>query len=420
MRYSKLIGKTRKEAPKDAETISHKLLTRAGFVDQLIAGAYSFLPLGWKVHQKVTQIIREEIGKLGAQELNMPTLQSKEQWLEGGRGDTYDPPLFKLKDRHDRETALAPTHEEVITDITRRFISSYKDLPFSAFQIQNKFRNEMRATGGLLRVREFVMMDLYSFHESKESLDEFFLQVVEAYKRIFERCKLVARPMYALSGPIGGNDSLEFGVETTSGEDTMFYCKKCDYAANIEKLTPEEVESYRNKKSKCPNCKSEIFETKNVENGHVFKLMDKYSRSMNAQFTDKDGQRKHILMGCYGIGVGRLMATIVEVHHDDKGIIWPKSVAPFEVHLVSLNENAKAEEVYKELIDAGVEVVYDDREDLSAGEKLNDCDLIGIPVRAIVSAKSLEKGGVEVKERSKEESKIVKLSDLANELKTLR
>ncbi|MBI4091455.1 proline--tRNA ligase [candidate division WWE3 bacterium] len=412
MYYSKMLGKTRRDAPKDAETISHKLLTRGGFIDQLISGVYTYLPLGWRVHQKIAQIIREELNLLGLQEINMPTLQNKDQWLETGRWDTIDPPLFKLKDRHGRETALGPTHEEVVTDLARRFVLSYKDLPFGVYQIQNKFRNEMRATGGLLRTREFVMKDLYSFHANEEDLDRFYLQVIETYKKIFKRVGLDVKVLYADPGTIGGTGSHEFGFAASSGEDTMFYCDHCDWAANIEKLTEDEAKSHRQGKAGCPECGQAVLETKSIENGHVFKLMTKYSEAMKASFTDKDGIKKNLIMGCYGIGIGRLMATIVEVSRDDSGIIWPESVAPFQVHLLSFGQNAKSEEAYRQLLEKGVEVLFDDREDISAGEKLKDSDLIGIPTRIIVSEKSLNSASVEVSKRVGNEIKLLPLANL--------
>jgi prolyl-tRNA synthetase len=304
-----------------------------------------------------------------------------------------DPPLFKLKDRHEKEFALGPTHEEVITDLVARFIKSYKDLPLYLYQIQNKFRNEMRSTSGLLRVREFMMKDLYSFHTSEKDLDDYYKKVIEAYKKIFTRCGFTTKIVEASSGTIGGEVSHEFMMLCQTGEDTIYFCSKCDWASSKEKL------------GKCPKCGSEVNQGQCIENGHVFKLGTKYSESMGAYFVDKNGNKQPIVMGCYGIGIGRLMATVVEAYHDEKGIIWPDSVAPFQVQLITIEQlsnlaiKKKADEVYKKLTDIGIEVLYDDRTDISAGEKFAEADLIGIPVRLVVSEKSGNK--VEWKDRNR-------------------
>ena len=405
MRYSKLFGKTLRRVPADAEIASHKLLVRGGFIDQLMAGVFSFLPLGWRVHRKVENIIREEMNTVGGQEVFLPTLQKKDQWIETDRWNKIDPPLFKFEDRHGRQLALGPTHEEVITDLARRFVDSYRDLPLYLFQIQNKFRNEMRTSGGLLRVREFVMKDLYSFHTSEEDLAEYFIKVKEAYHRIFERCGLPAVASKASGGTIGGATTYEFQVPSEVGEDKIIYCPDCKFAVNKEvfKFQTDQI---------CSECqKGAHEEVKTIEVGHIFNLGTAYSEKMEAYFTDQDGVRKPVWMGCYGIGLGRLMATVVETHHDEKGIIWPEEVAPFQIHLLNLNMEdpevvGKADEVYQQLVGEGFEVLYDDRE-MSAGVKLADADLIGIPMRLIVSQKSLEKGGIEVKKREEKKGKIV-------------
>ncbi|MBU3956875.1 proline--tRNA ligase [Patescibacteria group bacterium] len=397
MRYSKLLGKTLKKAPREAEAISHKLLIRAGFIDrQVSAGIYSFLPLGWRVHQKIANIIREEMDAIGGQEVFLPTLQPKELWDRSDRWDHMDPPLFKLKDRHKKEFALGSTHEEVITDLAARFIKSYKNLPLYLYQIQNKFRNEMRSTGGLLRVREFVMKDLYSFHTTEKDLNDYYQKVIEAYKKIFKRCGFVTKITEASSGTIGGDISHEFMMICPTGEDSVYFCTKCDFATSKEK------------KTECEHCGYQLKEGRAIENGHVFKLGTKYSKSMDAYFIDKNGKKKLIWMGCYGIGIGRLMATVVEAHHDKKGIIWPKSVAPFQAHLLAIGEKAKvkkfAEGVFKKLMDGGIEVLFDDREDISAGEKFAEADLIGIPVRLVVSEETFKEKKIEWKERDKEKT----------------
>ena len=410
MRYSKLFGKTIKEAPTGAEAESHKLLAKAGFIDQLMTGVFSFLPLGWRVHRKIEGIIREEMNNIGAHEVFLPTLQKKEQWLETKRWNTMEPPLFKFKDRHGRELALGPTHEEVITDLARRFIQSYRDLPLAVYQIQNKFRNEMRATGGLLRVKEFVMKDLYSFHETEDDLANYFKKVKDAYHKIFKRCRLAAIPSMASGGTIGGITTYEFQVPSPAGEDKILFCKDCKFA--VTKGAKEIVVG-----QVCPQCKkANLEEISAIEIGHIFNLGTEYSEKMGATFTNTKGKQKPIWMGCYGIGLGRLMAAIVEVHHDDKGIIWPKAVAPYQIHLLAINiENPKVvkktEELYKELQKKKIEVLYDDRTDVSAGEKLVVADLIGIPTRVVVSEESLKVRSIEVKERNKKEAKIVSLKE---------
>src|SRR6056297_138362 len=411
MQQSKLFTKTKKKAPKDAKSISHKYLAKGDFIEQSISGVYSYLPLGWKVFRNIETIIREEMKNLGAQEIYLPAMQNKKLWLETKRWNTIDPPLFKFKDRHDREIALGPTHEEGITDIVRHRIDSYKDLPFSLFQIQDKFRNEMRATGGLLRTREFSMKDLYSFHKDEKSIEKFYKKVKEAYFRIYEKCGVKAISVDAESGSIGGDFSDEFMVQAPSGEDKILLCKECGYGANIEKTG--EIE-------KCPKCKGEIEEEKAIEVGHIFKLGTKYSKIMGATFKDKKGEEHPILMGCYGIGLSRLMATIVEVRHDKNGIIWPLEIAPFSIHLIELGNSVKvkkeAEKLYNKLREEGYSVLYDDR-DKSAGEKFADSDLIGIPFRLVVSKKSLDKNSIGFKKRDKKEEKFIKKEEIENILK---
>jgi prolyl-tRNA synthetase len=409
MRYSRLFGKTSRIAPKEAQASSHKLLAKGGFVDQLAAGIYTFLPIGWRVHSKIENIIREEMNRLGGQEFSMPTLAPKTLWQETGRWKSIDPPLFTTRDRHDKEYALGPTHEEVITDLARRYVKSYKDLPFSAYQIQDKFRNELRATGGLLRTREFFMKDLYSFHANESDFRAFFKKAIEAYEKIFERVGLKTLVSQASGGSIGGDITYEFQVPASVGEDLVFFCKDCGYAINKQFAEEKKV------KNTCPECKGKLSETNAIEAGQVFSLGTKYSKSMGANFTDKDGKVKPLVMGCYGIGIGRLMSAIVEVFNDEKGIIWPEKVAPFSTHLVSIGSDSKitkkANEIYEKLSKKGEEVLYDDREE-SPGVKLADVDLIGIPQRMVVSENTLKKDSVEVKNRSETSSKLVKISSL--------
>lgn len=403
MKQSTLFYKTTKQPPKDAEVISHKYLVQAGFINQLAAGIYTLLPLAFRVYKKIENIIRTEMDKAAGQEFSMPTLQPKTLWQETGRWDTIDPPLFVTQDRHKKELCLGPTHEEVITKLVREHITSYKDLPLYLYQIQNKFRNEMRSTGGLLRVREFMMKDLYSFHTDEKDLDKYYNIMLKAYKNIYKRCGLKAVNVQASSGSIGGEESQEFMVLAESGEDTIKLCPKCNYAGNVE-ITKVNV---------CPNCQSKLNQEKSIEAGHIFKLGTMYSEKMKALFKDKSGKEKPITMGCYGIGLGRLLATIVEASHDKKGIIWPTQIAPFQAHLIGL-EIKKAQAVYKKLTQAGIDILYDDREDVSAGEKFAESDLIGIPIRLVVSEKTGDR--VEWKERGSDKAEVVEVEEVVKRL----
>lgn len=392
MRQSKFFLKTLRQTPKEAETISHKLLVKGFFIDQLTSGVWNFLPLGWRVHQKIEEIIREEMNALGAQEVYLPVLQPRDLWQKTNRWEEIEPPLFKLKDRHNKDLALGPTHEEVITDLAKKYIQSYKDLPIAIYQIQVKFRNEMRPTGGLLRTREFIMKDLYSFHATAENLDKYYQKVLKSYLKIYKRCGLNAFHLEASPGSIGGSESHEFMVLADSGEDRIFVCSACDWKGKEEKF---------GKIERCPKCGKKIEMKRGIEIGHIFKLRTKYSQAFDLTYLDKDGKKKLVEMGCYGIGLGRLMATIVEVSHDEKGIVWPESVAPFKYHLLVLDQKEKkvkkfADQVYEKLIKKKEEVLYDER-NVSAGIKFQDADLIGIPYRLVISKKTGQK--IEVKKR---------------------
>ena len=403
MRYSKLFGKTLKSAPSEVEAISHKLLIRAGFIDKAVsAGIYTLLPLGWRVYRKIENVIREEMNGIGGQEMFMPTLQPRRLWEETNRWANYDPPLFTVKDRHTKEFALGPTHEEIITDIVRRHINSYKDLPLALYHIQNKFRNEMRSSGGILRTREFVMKDLYSFHKDKKDLDRYYDRVKLAYLKIFKRCGLTVKAIEASGGSIGGDITHEFNMLCPTGEDKILYCQKCDFAANVEIF----------EKNVCPKCGSKLIEGRGIENGHIFKLETKYTKDMGAYFVDKDGKKKLIWMGCYGIGLQRLMATVVEVHNDKKGIIWPKSVSPFDCHLITLQE--PGEKIYRQIKKENISVLWDDRE-VSAGQKFADADLIGIPVRLVISEKT--KNNVEWRQRGEAKTELLTIEKIISKLK---
>ena len=411
MKQSEYRITTLKETPKDADNISSTLLLRGGFIDKLAAGVYSFLPLGYKVLDKIANIIRKEMNENGGQEILMPSLIPQELWEETKRWDTMDPPLFTVSDRHERKYGLGSTHEEVIVDLMRTKVSSYQDLPFMLYQIQNKFRNEMRSTGGLLRVREFWMKDAYSFHTDEKDLDRYYEIMKKAYVNIFSSMGLETRIMEASSGSIGGKISNEFAVLTPTGEDTVVFCTLCDWAANVE--VAEDVK-------RCPVCEAEITREKGIEVGHIFKLGTKYSEPMNFNYTAKDGSKKPVFMGCYGIGVGRLMATAVEASHDNKGIIWQEAISPFEVHLMSLGSDDKvkkaADKVYNDLIKKGIDVLYDDRDE-SAGTKFADADLIGISKRVVVSEKTLKEDSVGLKKRGEKEEILIKIKELVKKLK---
>ena len=555
MRSTKLFGKTLRQAPADAENISHKLLTRAGFIQQIAAGIFSLQPLGSRSITKIRNIIREEMDRAGAQEINMPVVQPRDLWEESGRADTFVPPLAKFQDRRERDMVIAPTHEETATAMARAGVTSYRDLPFTIYQIQTKFRDETRPRGGLLRVREFEMKDAYSFDADEYGMDRSFQAMVGAYKRIFNRCGLDVVMVDADSGGIGGKDSNEFVLLTDSGEDRILMSTDSDYAANVEKAEfikksfPSEehgvVEEFatpglktiealakeegvsRSKTAKAvfyrvedeivivtirgdydvnetklrnllggseprlatgeevkaagwvpgsasavglkgirsivddsitmgsnylagankegfhlrnvnferdfkadilgdiaeakkgylsPDGKGKLVVKRGIEVGHVFKLGNVYSSKMGADYTDDDGQRHEILMGCYGIGVGRLLAAAVESNHDDFGMILPQAIAPYDVYLAALNLDDdyisnQADLLYKSLLDAGYDVLFDDR-DVPPGVKFKDADLFGIPVRAVISSRSLDSGGVEVKGRMNKDAEIVVQSDV--------
>ncbi len=566
MRVSQQLTTTLREVPRDSEGGSQELLVRAGFIRQLTSGVYSLLPPGTRVIHKISQIVREEMDRAGGQEVIMPVLQPKDLWdippAGGGptRTEVFGDVLFKLKDRKGRDMVLGPTHEEVVTTLVSEFVRSYRDLPQRIYQIQTKFRDEPRPRGGLLRVREFIMKDLYSFDAGDEGMDVSYLTMAEAYRAVFTRCGLRFIVIHADSGAIGGKDSQEFIAITEAGEDNAMICDNCDYAANREKAefvrsdlarepvgeleeiytpnctsisdlaaflhipeaktiksvcyvaggrfvlavvrgdldinevklantlylngvnaadlhlaTPEELEkagivagytsplhkgahvlivadpslhlgnnfvagankaNYHIKNvneprdfrvdiwediasafdgATCVRCGGTLHAVRGSELGHIFKLGARYSEALGATFLDAEGVVHPMLMGCYGIGIGRIMATLVEQSHDEKGIIWPFSIAPYHVALLGLDldkpePGTAAEQLYAELTAAGVEVLYDDRAE-SAGVKFNDADLVGLPIRAVVSRRSMKNGGIELKLRSQKESRIVPMSD---------
>ena len=562
MRVSKLFGKTQREVPAEAETVSHQLLLKAGMIHQVAAGIYSYLPLGWRVFKKIENIIRDEMDKAGGQELMMPALQPLELWQETGRDLAFGKGLFTLSDRRDRKLALGPTHEEVITEMARYNVQSYRDLPLLLYHIQTKFRDEPRPRGGLIRIREFTMKDLYSFDTDEDGLNQSYSKMLQAYQNIYARCGLPSLLVEADSGAIGGKESHEFMVITEGGEDEIIYCDKCHYAANADKadstkskieqgepLPLEEVATpgvgtieqvanflkvpkshtlkavfyiadgklvfvvirgdmevnevklknaldcvelrlateaevidagivagsasaigisgikiiaddsitsganfvagankpdthYRNVNyprdfnvdlmadiarahagEGCPKCGSKLLSTRGIEVGHVFKLGTFLSEKLGALFVDPDGISRPIIMGCYGIGLDRLLAAAIEQNHDDKGIIWPMPIAPYHVYLCPLyletpQVMTTAEKLYADLEAQGLEVLFDDRKE-SPGVKFNDADLLGIPIRVTVSPRTLETNSVEIKRRSEKEAQLLPLERTVARLKEL-
>lgn len=408
MRQSQLFTRTVKELPKDETSYNAQALIRAGFIDKVAAGIYTFLPLGLRVLQKIMNIIREEINAVGGQEILMPALTPKEAWVTTGRYENFDA-LFKLSGSDKKEYALGATHEEIVTPLAQKFIFSYRELPLAIYQIQTKFRNEKRAKAGLIRGREFSMKDLYSFHADQADLDRYYEEVKLAYDKIYKRLALGEKTYltYA-SGGAFSKYSHEFQTLTEAGEDHIFVCEKCHVAVNQEIIKEQ---------STCPKCgATKLEERKGIEVGNIFKLGTKFSEPFGVKYKDSSGQEKITVMGCYGMGPSRILGAIVELFHDDKGIIWPKSVAPFFVHLLSLNENEAADKVYLDLTAQGVEVLYDDR-DLGAGEKFADADLIGCPYRVVISKKTLAVGCAELKNRSQAESELIKLDELGKKIK---
>ncbi len=534
MKFSRILIPTLREEPQDAENISHKLLVRGGFIRQISSGVFIFLPLGWKVIKKIYRIITEEMDRIGAQELFLPALTPSSLWKESGRWDAYGDDMFRVKDRKGREHALSPTHEEIITEIARKHIHSYKDLPQIWYQVQTKFRDEPRPRGGLLRVREFLMKDSYSLDANWEGLDRSYELHRIAYIRIFKRCGLKFVHLKASSGLMGGSQSEEFAIISDAGEDEVAICENCGYSANLE-VAVSKVPNFTHSKYKnfekiltknlktvdevakflgvlndniiksivyyvndkpylilirgdyevneeklrkvignflyandedilsigsypgfigpynlndvqiiadesikymdygiiganekdyhyvgykahfehyydirkvkdgdiCIECEGKLSVKKAIEIGHIFKLGTRYSESMKAYFQDRDGLLKPIIMGSYGIGVGRIMVGAVELFHDEKGIIWPISIAPFEVIIIDILRNGIAQEIYEKLKDE-IDVLIDDREDISPGVKFNDADLIGIPFKVVIG-KKVRNNKIEIQRRDNKE-----------------
>ena len=399
MKFSEFFIPTLKEEPSEAEIASHSLAIRAGLIRKTASGIYSFLPLGLKVLRKIEEIVRQEMNSAGAIELFLPVLQPSDLWEKSGRWKEYGPEMFRLKDRNKRDFCLGPTHEELITYLAYLDLKSYKDLPINLYQIQVKFRDEIRPRYGLLRAREFIMKDSYSFCRTDDDLEVIYKKMHNAYCRILERIGLSYRVVEADTGLIGGSSSHEFIILADNGEDKLVFCPGCEYSANFEMS-----ESSSGKDSgSCIHCGGKLKAEKGIEIGHIFKLGTKYSDSLDAKFVDIDGKLKPLIMGCYGIGITRMLAAAIEQQHDSKGIIWPVSIAPFMVNLIVTTgkneEFLKAGDlVYRTLTGLDVEVLYDDRE-VNAGIKFKDSDLIGIPIRFILGRKFLENQIIDVEYR---------------------
>ena len=424
MKASHLILGTQREDPADAEIVSHKLMIRAGLIRQVSSGIYNWLPLGKKVLQKVENIIREEMNNAGAQEILMPMVQPTSLWEESGRIDQYGQELLVFLDRHENKFCLGPTHEEIITDLCKNLLTSYKQLPVTLYQIQTKFRDEIRPRFGVMRSREFIMKDAYSFDLDKESLDKSYLIMKEAYIKIFNNLGLDYRVVKADSGAIGGSDSEEFHVLADSGEDLLAFSDKSDYAINAELLIElqEGQDPYSLDGKPSPDGKGSLKLKKGIEVGHIFKLGRKYSEVLNLRIQGED-QDIYPEMGCYGIGASRIVAASIEQNHDDKGIIWPKSLAPFEVAIVEVNPKKKVEitnrcsEIYNSFKENDIDVLWDNR-DKRPGVKFTDMEVIGIPITIIIGERTLETGEIELKERQDEKPKLVSHQDLISIVKS--
>ncbi len=407
MYYSKLFGKTSKTVSADEESVNAQFLIRGGFVSKQMAGVYNYLPLGLRVLTKIQNIVREEMTEIGGNEILMPTLTQEESYKTTGR-DNMDV-LFHTEGPGGAKYVLNPTHEEIVTPLVQKYTFSYNDLPLAVFQIQNKYRNEPRAKSGILRGREFNMKDLYSFHTGEESLNEFYEIAKKAYHKVYARLGLgdLTVLTYA-SGGAFSRYSHEFQTLCEVGEDTVYFCEKCRIGINKEIIADQ---------NSCPECGNvDLAEKKGIEVGNIFKLGTRFTDAFEFKYLDAEGKEQPIPMGCYGIGPSRIMGTLVEVFHDDKGIKWPESVAPFKYHLLALGKEdetfVEAEKIYKNLVSQGVEVLYDDRRGVTAGEKFADADLIGLPIRLVVSKKTLAENSVEQKLRNETEASLIKISDL--------
>lgn len=401
MKTSNYLLATLKETPADAEIISHQLMMRAGMIRKLSSGLYTWMPLGLRVLQNIEAIIREELNKIDCLELAMPGIQPSELWKATGRWEEYGGELLKIQDRHEREFCYAPTAEEVITDTIKNIVNSYKQLPKTVYQITNKFRDEIRPRFGVMRAREFLMKDAYSFHLTKNCLKETYQKMYDAYHAIFTKLGLNFRAVIADNGSIGGDSSHEFQVLAETGEDEILYSDDSDYAANVEIAEKGGLKAG----DKSPDGKGTLQSIRGIEVGHIFQLGNKYSQTLDANVLNQDGKKTPLHMGCYGIGVSRVVAAAIEQQHDDNGIIWPEIMAPFQIAITPIgfhrSEKTRhaAEKMYGELKEAGYSVLLDDRNE-RPGVMFAQMDLIGIPHRIVIGEKGLAKNEVEYKSRT--------------------
>ena len=421
MRLSQYFVPTLKDNPQEAQIVSHRYMLRSGMIRQEAQGIYSWLPLGLRVLQKIENIIREEQNNAGALEILMPTLQPADLWRESGRFDAYGKEMLRIKDRHDRDLLYSPTNEEMVVSIFRQFIQSYRDLPKMLYQINWKFRDEIRPRFGVMRGREFLMKDNYSFDLNYENAVQTYDLMYKTYLKTFQRMGLKAIPTQADSGPIGGDLSHEFCILAETGETTLYYDPIFESPNFLEKDVSELKKYYaatdeKHKPDTSPIPEAELRVARGIEVGHIFYFGTKYSELMNVKVTHPDGKEALVHGGCYGMGVSRLMGAIIEANHDDKGIIWPESVAPFRIGLINLRSGNEAcdkvsENLYTQLTQNGEEVLYDDR-DQRLGVKLADMELIGLPWQIIVGPKGVEKGVVELKNRRSGESQELSLESV--------
>ncbi|MFA5059834.1 MAG: proline--tRNA ligase [Candidatus Omnitrophota bacterium] len=416
MLWSNFFIPTLKEVPLGTEAVSHQLLLRSGLVNMLTSGVYSYLPLGLKVLRRIENIIREEMNAAGAQELFLPCLQPIELWQKTGRDKTLADVMIRFEDKRGRAMCLGPTHEEIITELVKSFVQSYRQLPVVLYQIQTKFRDEMRPRFGIVRACEFIMKDAYSFDRDKKGLEKNYKLMFEAYQNIFKRCGLDVVTIEADSGAMGGDVSHEFMVLAPIGEDAVLLCEACGFTGSVS--------ASQNEGFDCPKCKmAKLAKKVAIEIGHIFQLGTKYSHAQGAQFLDESGKQQDIIMGCYGIGVSRLIATIVEKNNDSAGIVWPKGVAPFDVEILPVQVSDSgimelADAYYESFKRDGLDVLLDDRDD-SAGRKFNDADLIGIPLRVVIGKRMRLEGKVEIKNRRTGEVVVVDKDQALEKVKEL-
>lgn len=418
MRQSQLFTKTQKESPADEISKNAELLIRGGFIHKEMAGVYAFLPLGVRVIEKIKGIIREEMNAVGGQEVYMTTLQPRDIWEKTDRwDDTKVDNWFKTKLKSGEELGVGLTHEEPIVDALSNYVSSYRDLPISVYQIQNKFRNELRAKSGILRGREFIMKDMYSFARTEEEHVKIYEEVAQAYHRVYKRLGIghITYRTYADGGIFTKKFSDEFQTVSGIGEDTIYLDEEKNIAVNKEIYTDENL-------IKLGLDKSKLVEKRAIEVGNIFPLESKYTDALGVYFTDEDGKKKSIISGCYGIGVSRTMGVLAEIFSDDNGLMWPESVAPFQVHLLALGEKAEvkeeAERVYEMLNKENIEVLFDDRDGINNGEKFADADLLGMPYRLVISERNMKEGVIEVKKRNEEKGEMMKAEELLSKLKS--